>query len=100
MAEFDGKMFQELGTVFRRLGERPSDKELKDMVDEVDEDKNGTIEFEEFLNMMAMRLRNIVNSEYRILSLQSELLIPMSKNRKVEKLQICFSFYRYASKGF
>ena len=50
--------FQELGTVFRRLGERPSDKELKDMVDEVDEDKNGTIEFEEFLNMMAMRLSN------------------------------------------
>ena len=28
------------------------------MVDEVDEDKNGTIEFEEFLNMMAMRLSN------------------------------------------
>ena len=40
---------QELGTVFRRLGERPSDKELKDMVDEVDEDKNGTIEFEVFM---------------------------------------------------
>lgn len=50
--------FQELGTVFRRLGERPSDKELKAMVDEVDEDKNGTIEFEEFLNMMAMRVSN------------------------------------------
>ena len=28
------------------------------MVDEVDEDKNGTIEFEEFLNMMAMRVSN------------------------------------------
>ena len=28
------------------------------MVAEVDEDKNGTIEFEEFLNMMAMRVSN------------------------------------------
>ena len=84
--------------MFRRLGERPSDKELKDMVDEVDEDKNGTIEFEEFLNMMAMRLRDIVNSEYGILSLQSELLIPMSKNTKVEKLQICFFFIQICFK--
>ena len=49
------RFLQELGTVFRRLGERPSDKELKEMVDEVDIDKNGTIEFEEFLTMMANR---------------------------------------------
>ena len=39
----------------RRLGERPTDKELKDMVAEVDEDKSGTIEFNEFLQMMANR---------------------------------------------
>lgn len=51
-------LLQELGTVFRRLGERPSDKELREMVDEVDEDKNGTIEFEEFLSMMAHRSSN------------------------------------------
>ena len=49
---------QELGTVFRRLGERPTDKELQEMVDEVDEDKNGTIEFDEFLMMMANRIRD------------------------------------------
>ena len=28
---------QELGTVMRRIGERPTDKELKDMVAEVDQ---------------------------------------------------------------
>ena len=39
----------------RRLGERPTDKELKDMVAEVDEDNSGTIEFDEFLQMMANR---------------------------------------------
>ena len=44
--------------MFRQLGERPSDKELMEMVDEVEEDKNGTIEFEEFLSMMANRVSN------------------------------------------
>ena len=39
----------------RRIGERPTDKELTDMVAEVDEDKSGTIEFNEFLQMMANR---------------------------------------------
>ena len=39
----------------RRLSERPTDKELKDMVAEVDEDNSGTIEFDEFLQMMANR---------------------------------------------
>ena len=39
----------------RQLGERPTDKELNDMVAEVDEDKSGTIEFDEFLQMMANR---------------------------------------------
>ena len=46
---------QELGTVMRRLGERPTDAELKDMIAEVDVDKSGTIEFDEFLQMMANR---------------------------------------------
>jgi len=46
---------QELGTVLRRIGERMTDKELKDMVDEVDADKSGAIEFDEFVTMMAKR---------------------------------------------
>ena len=73
---------QELGTVLRRIGERMSDKELKDMVDEVeinaiitifttiiithvanflkastqvDADKSGAIDFDEFVLMMAKR---------------------------------------------
>lgn len=34
----------ELGTVMRSLGQNPSDKELQDMVTEVDADGNGTSE--------------------------------------------------------
>jgi Ca2+-binding EF-hand superfamily protein len=36
---------EELGTIMRSLGLNPTDGELQDMVDEVDVDKNGTIDF-------------------------------------------------------
>ena len=41
----------ELGTVLRSLGQNPTEKELKDMVKELDEDGNGKIDFEEFLSI-------------------------------------------------
>jgi calmodulin len=44
----------ELGTVMRSLGQNPTQKELDDMVSEVDADGNGTIDFPEFLTMMTM----------------------------------------------
>jgi len=46
---------EELGTVMRRLGERPTQKELLDMVAEVDQDESGSIELDEFYQMMANR---------------------------------------------
>lgn len=69
----------ELGVVMRSLGQRPSGKshslnweciewitekrqllsetELRDMVNEVDQDGNGTIEFNEFLQMMSKKMK-------------------------------------------
>ena len=38
------------------LGQNPSEEELQEMVDEVDEDGSGTIDFEEFTEMMAKQL--------------------------------------------
>ncbi|XP_035693466.1 calmodulin-like protein 1 [Branchiostoma floridae] len=43
----------ELGTVMRSLGQNPTEAELRDMVNEIDADGNGTIDFPEFLTMMA-----------------------------------------------
>ncbi|KAF9876088.1 calmodulin [Colletotrichum karsti] len=48
---------QELGEVMRSLGLNPSDTELTDMVNEVDADNNGTIDFNEFLNLMAQKVQ-------------------------------------------
>ncbi|XP_003372739.1 EF hand domain containing protein [Trichinella spiralis] len=55
----DGKITsQELGIVMRSLGQRPTESELRDMVNEVDEDGNGTIEFDEFLQMMSRKMKD------------------------------------------
>lgn len=48
---------KELGNVMRKLGQKPTETELQDMISEVDEDKNGTIEFDEFLNLMAKKMK-------------------------------------------
>ena len=48
---------KELGTVMRSLGQNPTEAELKDMINEVDADGNGTIDFHEFLNLMARKMK-------------------------------------------
>ena len=49
---------EELGTVMRSLGSHPTERELQDMINEVDTDKNGTIEFPEFLTMMVRKMKD------------------------------------------
>ncbi|GAV57538.1 EF_hand_5 domain-containing protein [Cephalotus follicularis] len=48
---------EELATVIKSLDQTPTEEELQDMIREVDADGNGTIEFEEFLNLMAKNLK-------------------------------------------
>nr|KJB38241.1 hypothetical protein B456_006G243600 [Gossypium raimondii] len=48
---------EELATVIKSLDQNPSEEELQDMINEVDADGNGTIEFSEFLNLMAKKMQ-------------------------------------------
>jgi calmodulin len=48
----------ELGTVIEKLGQKPSDTDLKEMIKEVDLDGNGSIDFNEFLVLMASKMRD------------------------------------------
>ena len=42
----------ELREVLGRMGEHPTDEQLRDMIGDVDADNNGTIELDEFIAMM------------------------------------------------
>jgi calmodulin len=64
MADGDGTVTtKELGTVMRSLGQNPTEAELRDMINEVDADGNGTIDFPEFLTMMARKMRDTDSEE-------------------------------------
>eukprot|EP00501_MAST-03F_sp_TOSAG23-6_P001370 GSMAST32.ASY1.ANO1.1424.1 assembled CDS len=52
-----------MGEVMRSLGQDPSPEEVKEMIAEVDTDGGGTIDFEEFLEMMAKLMQQGGNNE-------------------------------------
>ena len=49
---------KELGDIMKNLGQTPSEAELQDMINEVDIDGDGTIDFKEFLGLMARKMRD------------------------------------------
>jgi calmodulin len=49
----------ELGTVMRSLGYNPTEAELQDMINEVDADGNDTVDFPEFLSLMARKMKDV-----------------------------------------
>jgi len=54
---------KDLGTALRALGQNPTDAELQDMINEVDADGNGTIDFPEFLSLMARKMKDTDTEE-------------------------------------
>ena len=54
---------KELGEIMRNLGQNPSDADLQDMINEVDIDGNGNIDFKEFLGLMARKMRDTDSDE-------------------------------------
>merc|ERR1711872_1016998 len=53
---------KQIGKVLRFIGQNPTEAELQDMVNEVDKDGTGSIDFPEFLTMMGMKI-NEENAE-------------------------------------
>ena len=55
----DGNItLSELGAVMTTLGQHPTESEIQDMLNEVDSDGNGMIDFSEFLTMMARKMKD------------------------------------------
>ena len=47
----------------RSLGQNPTEAELMDMIQEIDADGSGTIDFPEFLTMMARKMKDTDSEE-------------------------------------
>ena len=48
----------ELGIVMKNMGQNPTEAELKQMIQEVDADGNGRIDFAEFVTLLARKMNN------------------------------------------
>ena len=57
----------ELGIIFRSIGQNPTDEELDQMIAEVDEDNSGCCEFDEFLLLMSRNMKNESNIDDEML---------------------------------
>ncbi|XP_062361323.1 troponin C, skeletal muscle [Cinclus cinclus] len=73
---------KELGTVMRMLGQNPTKEELDAIIEEVDEDGSGTIDFEEFLVMMVRQMKED------------------AKGKSEEELANCFRIFDRNADGF
>jgi calmodulin len=47
----------------RSLGQNPTEAELQDLINEVDADGYGTIDFTEFITMMARKMKDTESEE-------------------------------------
>ncbi|XP_030387879.1 caltractin-like [Scaptodrosophila lebanonensis] len=87
--EGDGSITtKELGTVIRALGRQPSDAELQDMINEVDADGNGSIEFPEFCKLLETKLTDLdkedeLREAFRIYDKDNNGYIGLSEIRTV-----------------
>eukprot|EP00357_Protocruzia_adherens_P029075 CAMPEP_0115001442 /NCGR_PEP_ID=MMETSP0216-20121206/17379_1 /TAXON_ID=223996 /ORGANISM="Protocruzia adherens, Strain Boccale" /LENGTH=170 /DNA_ID=CAMNT_0002366779 /DNA_START=33 /DNA_END=545 /DNA_ORIENTATION=+ len=53
----------ELGRIMEALGQNPTEEEIRDMIEEVDMNRNGEIDFDEFCLLMAKQKANIKEGE-------------------------------------
>ena len=60
----------ELGCAMYSLGATPTKLEIQEMIDAVDADKSGTIDFNEFLDMMANKINDMDTEDDLIEALQ------------------------------
>ena len=56
-------LFQELTALLRTMGQNPTDSEVNDMINEVDVDGTGVLDFNEFVSFVRRLIRNRGDAE-------------------------------------
>jgi len=79
---------KELSTVMRSLGQNPTDAEVQDMINEVDVDGSGDMEFPEFCVMMVKKMQESdteseVQEAYRVFDNDRDGYISASELRMI-----------------
>merc|ERR1719510_1860054 len=79
---------KELSTVMRSLGQNPTDAEVQDIINEVDVDGSGSMEFPEFCVMMVKKMaesdtENEVSEAYRVFDKEREGFITRAELRMI-----------------
>lgn len=77
---------EELGTVMRSLGQRPTEAELRDMIAEVDADGNGAVDFAEFLALVDRKLLDAeddLRDAFRVFDADGNGFISLDELRRV-----------------
>ncbi|XP_042323750.1 calmodulin-like protein 3 [Sceloporus undulatus] len=54
---------QELGTVMRSIGQNPTEAELQEMIKKLDTNKDGMVDFPEFLTLLGARMKSADSEE-------------------------------------
>ncbi|KAL5702171.1 hypothetical protein ACHQM5_027418 [Ranunculus cassubicifolius] len=78
----------ELETVIRSLGENPTKAEIQQMISEADPNGNGTIEFDDFLRLIARKMKEVDADEelkeaFRVFDKDQDGYISASELREV-----------------
>lgn len=84
----------QLGTVMRALGVNPSDSEVQDIVNEIDVEGNGVIEFPEFLTVMSRKINEFDNEE----EIREAINVLFKERDSVSAMDVWYIMRKYGDK--